>query len=110
MRRIQLLFLLLLGLTIQGISAPVIQIINASSDPFMGFVKVELGDSVIIDTLRINEGTTYFEVPEGAGQTLRFTALLDNSAVFELTDITFEDGKKYQTILYGFEDDSLIHP
>lgn len=111
MRRFIYLSLLILFPAFQSFAGnPTLQVINASSDPFMGLAKVELGDSVLIDTIRLNNGTAYLEVPAAMGQTLRFTALLDTSAVLELTGLDFEEDKMYQSILFGVRNDANYYP
>ena len=111
MQRIYVLLLIVLITTIKASAGnPGLQLLNISADPFLGFAKVELNDSILIDTFRFNEGTAFLEVPEGSNQTLRFTALLSSNSIFELTDLNFEADRVYQSILYGVQDDTEYTP
>jgi hypothetical protein len=109
-RILALLFLLTASVVTARAGNPGLQIINASSDPFMQFARVELNDSVIVDTLRLNDATAFIEVPVSSGNSIRFTALLDSTTTLELTGLEFEADRLYQSIVFGVKDDADYFP
>jgi hypothetical protein len=97
--------LLFLFVFISGVNAadPVLQVINLSPDNDMTAVRVELGDSLIVDSLVFNGATAYLTVQVSAGETLTFISLSDEDATFELNGIATEEDKRYQSILHGVQ-------
>jgi len=98
------LLVLIIGVASSMASDPVIQLINLSPDPAMSAVKVEYGDSVIVDSLVYNDATAYLSVPAAMGTSLTFTSLSDELESLELNGLDLADGDVVQSILYGVID------
>jgi len=100
--------LILLVLIIGGANCmagdPVIQLINVSADSTMDIVTVEYGDSVLVDSLKYNEATSFISVPAATGASLTFTSLADPMQSVELQTLDLADGEVFQSILFGVVD------
>lgn len=95
------LCLMIVGLFAVNAADGNLQLINISPDTSMNLVSVSLEDSVLIDSLNFNEATAYLTVPEGNGQSLKFTSVKYPSQTFELTNLDIQEGQFYQSILNG---------
>ena len=105
MLRLKLLLLaLIIGCVSSKANDPVVQLINISPDSVMDIVKVEFGDSILVDSLNYNEASAYLSVPATMGGSLTFTSLSDSMVVFELSGLDITDGEFFQSILYGVTD------